>query len=247
MYHAERDASRSAFFVDSAAIREHQSTDNTGGENPAARKLAQAVRIRMGMIVTIDGPAGAGKSSAARRWRRGSASTSSTPAPCTGPSPAPACAAASTCTTRRALAGLLAPCTWSCRRAASVLNGEDVDRPSARRRSRRPPARSRRQPGRAVAGSSSGSAQMAAGRDVVCEGRDQGTIVFPDAVLQVLPRRRPGRARRAAGQEMPAARRAGDVRRGAARRGGARPPRRRPRHRPDGPRRRTRSSSTAHI
>ena len=153
------------------------------------------------MIVTIDGPAGAGKSTAAGRWRAGSASSSSTPGRCTAPSP-----------WRRSRAGVAlddeaAPGGGCCRRlrlemppgGRVLLDGEDVSGadPHAggvgrRRRSSRPARRSGR-------GWPQLQRQIAAGRDMVCEGRDQGTVVFPDAGCKFFLDRRPRGATAAAG------------------------------------------------
>jgi cytidylate kinase len=132
------------------------------------------------MIVTIDGPAGAGKSSAARALARrlgfdyldtGAMYRAVTLA---------ALRAGINLRDERALAALVAGLTLELPPGRVVLNGEDVtegirtaavtaasgavaDSPAVRRRLV--------ELQRAVA----------AGRDIICEGRDQGTVVFPDA------------------------------------------------------------------
>ncbi len=101
------------------------------------------------MIVTIDGPAGAGKSSAARAWRSGWASASSTPAPCTAPWPWPACAATSR-SGRSAGAGRSGPLDlrFDYREGRLWLDGEDVSEAIRTQEVHRRDALRRQQPGR---------------------------------------------------------------------------------------------------
>jgi cytidylate kinase len=132
------------------------------------------------MIVTIDGPAGAGKSSAARALARrlgfdfldtGAMYRAVTLA---------ALRAGCDLDDEQALARLVAGLTLEMPPSRVVLGGEDVtdgirtpevtagtgkvaSSPAVRRRL------------------GEWQRALAAGRNVVCEGRDQGTIVFPDA------------------------------------------------------------------
>jgi cytidylate kinase len=135
------------------------------------------------MIVTIDGPAGAGKSSAAKALARrigfeyldtGAMYRAVTVA---------ALRAGLDLRDQDALTRLLADLRLEVFPGRVVLNGEDVshgiragevtaasgsvaDSPAVRRH---------------LAGL---QRTIAAGRDMVCEGRDQGTVVFPDAVCK---------------------------------------------------------------
>lgn len=132
------------------------------------------------MIVTIDGPAGAGKSSAARALARrlgfdfldtgamfravALAMLRAGVAPHEGPE----------------LAALLESLCLELPPGRVVLNGEDVtdairsaEVTAASSRVAVVPAIRRRL--------ASLQRQIAAGRNIVCEGRDQGTAVFPDA------------------------------------------------------------------
>jgi cytidylate kinase len=135
------------------------------------------------MIITIDGPAGAGKSSAARALARrlgfefldtGAMYRAVTLA---------GLRAGIDLRDEHALGALLANLTLEMSPGRVVLNGEDVtgqirtaevtaasapvaDSPAVRRRLR--------ELQRAIA----------AGRDIICEGRDQGTVVFPDAACK---------------------------------------------------------------
>lgn len=135
------------------------------------------------MIVTIDGPAGAGKSSAARALARrlGFAFLD------TGAMYRAVTLAALRSNTDRsdesALAGLIAGMRIEMPNGKVVLNGEDV---TASLRTPEITAASG-----AIASSpsvrnklSEWQRQIAAGGNFVCEGRDQGTIVFPDAVCK---------------------------------------------------------------
>jgi cytidylate kinase len=132
------------------------------------------------MIITIDGPAGAGKSSAARALaQRLGFEFLDTGAMYRAVALA-ALRSRLDLTDAAALARLLADLRLEVRPGRVLLNGEDVtdairtaevtkatgpvaDVPAVRRRL----AEMQR--------------ALATGRDVVCEGRDQGTVVFPDA------------------------------------------------------------------
>jgi cytidylate kinase len=135
------------------------------------------------MIITIDGPAGSGKSSAAKALARrlgfefldtGAMYRAVTLA---------GLRAGIDLRAEHALAGLLANLTLEMPPGRVVLNGEDVtgqirtalvtaasapvaDSPAVRRRLREL------------------QRIIAAGRDIICEGRDQGTVVFPDAACK---------------------------------------------------------------
>jgi cytidylate kinase len=132
------------------------------------------------MIVTIDGPAGAGKSTAAEALARrlgfrfldtGAMYRAVTLA---------ALRAGCDLGDEKALAGLVAGLTLEMPPGRVLLNGEDVTE-----RIRTPEVTV----GTGKVASSPAVRRrlvelqraLAAGRDVVCEGRDQGTIVFPDA------------------------------------------------------------------
>jgi cytidylate kinase len=135
------------------------------------------------MIITIDGPAGAGKSSAAKALAQrlgfqyldtGAMYRAVTLA---------ALRAGIDLRDEPALAALLANLTLDLPPGRVLLNGEDVtgqirtaeitaasapiaDSPVVRRRLREL------------------QRTIAAGRDIICEGRDQGTVVFPDAACK---------------------------------------------------------------
>jgi cytidylate kinase len=135
------------------------------------------------MIITIDGPAGAGKSSAARALaQRLGFEFLDTGAMYRAVALA-ALRSRLDLTDAAALARLLADLRLEVRPGRVLLNGEDVtdairtaevtkatgpvaDVPAVRRRL----AEMQR--------------ALATGRDVVCEGRDQGTVVFPDAACK---------------------------------------------------------------
>ncbi len=132
------------------------------------------------MIVTLDGPAGAGKSSAARMLAQrlgfefldtGAMYRAVTLAGLRGKCDL---------SDPQALARLLETIRLEMPPGQVILNGEDIT----------PLIRSPQVTAASGAVASSGvvrtclvacQRQIAAGRDIVCEGRDQGTIVFPDA------------------------------------------------------------------
>jgi cytidylate kinase len=161
------------------------------------------------MIITIDGPAGAGKSSAAKALARrlgfefldtGAMYRAVTLA---------GLRAGIDLKDQEALARLLDGLRLELAPPRVVLNGEDVTGPI---RTAEVTAASG-----AVADSpvvrrrlAAMQQRLAAGRDMVCEGRDQGTVVFPDAAckffLQADPVERARRRRRdmaARGEEVP--------------------------------------------
>lgn len=132
------------------------------------------------MIVTIDGPAGAGKSSAAQALARrlgfdfldtGAMYRAVTLA-ISRAGIAPGNASAVT--------ALLAGLSLQLPPGQVLLNGEDV---SGLIRSAEVTRLSGQVADSPVVRDWLGSLQrqMAAGRDIVCEGRDQGTVIFPDA------------------------------------------------------------------
>jgi cytidylate kinase len=138
---------------------------------------------RAAMIVTIDGPAGAGKSTAARALAHrlgfefldtGAMYRAVTLA---------ALRAGCDLTDQNALSHLLAGLNLQMDGDRVLLNGEDV---TGQLRTAQLTAASR-----AVADSPvvrrylvALQRSLAAGRNLVCEGRDQGTIVFPDAACK---------------------------------------------------------------
>ncbi len=151
------------------------------------------------MIVTIDGPAGAGKSSAARMLAHklgfdfldtGAMYRAVTWA---------ALRARLDLTDSSSLEGLLETLNLQLCGAAVILNGEDITGPI-------------RTPEVTAASAAIASSivvrrrlvhwqrQLAQGRSIVCEGRDQGTVVFPDAgckfFLVADPRERAARRHR---------------------------------------------------
>ncbi|MBY0522371.1 MAG: (d)CMP kinase [Gemmataceae bacterium] len=135
------------------------------------------------MIVTIDGPAGAGKSSAARGLAQrlgfefldtGAMYRAVTLA---------ALRAGVDCSDQDALTVLMGGLELNMPPGQVILNGEDV---TSLIRSTEVTAASG-----AIASSAVVRRQLvamqrriAAGRSIVCEGRDQGTIVFPDAACK---------------------------------------------------------------
>jgi cytidylate kinase len=132
------------------------------------------------MIVTIDGPAGAGKSSAARALARRLGfeflDTGAMYRAVTLTGLRDGCTLAD----EQALARLLGQLELRLEGGRVFLNGEDV---STAIRTREVTAASRAVADSPVVRGHLRDLQraMAAGRDIVCEGRDQGTIVFPDA------------------------------------------------------------------
>jgi len=135
------------------------------------------------MIVTLDGPAGAGKSSAARALaRRLAFDFLDTGAMYRAVTLAALRAEIDLCD-QTALAGLLVDFRLEMPPGRVVLNGEDVTtaiRTGQVTKSSSPIAESpvvREQLVRL-------QRAIAAGRKMVCEGRDQGTVVFPDAICK---------------------------------------------------------------
>jgi cytidylate kinase len=135
------------------------------------------------MIVTIDGPAGAGKSTAARALARrlgfefldtGAMFRAVTLA---------ALRAGSDLGDQEALARLLLDFDLRMEGNQVFLGGEEV---TAAIRSPAVTAASRAVADSPVVRKHLAKLQrsLAAGRDIVCEGRDQGTIVFPDAACK---------------------------------------------------------------
>jgi cytidylate kinase len=132
------------------------------------------------MIVTIDGPAGAGKSSAAKLLAKrlgfefldtGAMYRAVTLA---------ALRSGINLRDEAALAQLITQLRLEMPPGKVVLNGEDVS--AAIRTAEVTAASGAIADSPAVRGKlSEWQRQIAAGRDMVCEGRDQGTVVFPDA------------------------------------------------------------------
>src|SRR5437764_11791128 len=148
------------------------------------------------MIITIDGPAGAGKSSAARALARrlgfefldtGAMYRAVTLA---------ALRARIDLGDQEALAGLLTGLRLEMPPGRVVLNGEDVAGliRTAEITAASGPIASSPVVRRRLVGL---QREAARGRDMVCEGRDQGTVVFPDAACKFyLDADPPERARR---------------------------------------------------
>jgi cytidylate kinase len=132
------------------------------------------------MIVTIDGPAGAGKSTAARALaRRLGFEFLDTGAMFRAVALA-ACRAGVALDDQDALQALLADIRLEMPAGRVVLDGEDVSgliRTPAVTDGSSKVATSAAARTRLAAL----QRQIASGRDMVCEGRDQGTVVFPDA------------------------------------------------------------------
>src|SRR5438132_1507987 len=135
------------------------------------------------MIVTIDGPAGAGKSSAARALAKrlgfefldtGAMYRAVTLA---------GLRAGCDLTDQAALARLLASLRLEMPPGRVIVNGEDV---TGAIRTVEVTAASRAVADSPVVRRRLAELQraIAAGRDFVCEGRDQGTVVFPDAACK---------------------------------------------------------------
>jgi cytidylate kinase len=132
------------------------------------------------MIITIDGPAGAGKSSAAKALAQrlgfqyldtGAMYRAVTLA---------GLRAGIDLHDERALAALLATLTLEMPPGRVVLNGEDISvaiRTAEVTAASAPVASSPVVRRRLV----ELQRALAVGRDIICEGRDQGTVVFPDA------------------------------------------------------------------
>jgi cytidylate kinase len=135
------------------------------------------------MIVTIDGPAGAGKSSAARALaRRLGFEFLDTGAMYRAVTLAGLRAGLDLCD-QQALAGLLSTLQLEMPPGRVLLNGEDV---TGLIRTAEVTAHSGKVADSPVVRRHLVRLQrtIAAGRDMVCEGRDQGTVVFPDAVCK---------------------------------------------------------------
>ncbi len=135
------------------------------------------------MIITIDGPAGAGKSSAARALaQRLGFEFLDTGAMYRAVALA-ALRARLDLADAEALGKLLAGLRLEVRPGLVVLNGEDVTaaiRTAEVDRATGPVADAPAVRRRLV----ELQRALATGRDVVCEGRDQGTVVFPDAACK---------------------------------------------------------------
>ena len=134
------------------------------------------------MIITIDGPAVPARAAPPGYWQSGSGSTFSTRGPCTGPSRSLPCAGIDL-GNQDALAALLSGLRLEMPSGRVVLNGEDITgliRTSAITAASGPIADSRVVREHLV----HMQRAIAAGRDMVCEGRDQGTVVFPDAACK---------------------------------------------------------------
>ena len=148
------------------------------------------------MIVTIDGPAGAGKSSAARSLaRRLGFEFLDTGAMYRAVALA-ALRAGVDLHDQPGLARLLGTLNIDMPPGRVLLNGEDVT--AAIRTPEVTAATSPVADSRAVRQHLAGLQRaIAAGRDMVCEGRDQGTVVFPDAARKFFLKADPvERARR---------------------------------------------------
>ncbi len=148
------------------------------------------------MIITIDGPAGAGKSSVARAWPGGWASAFSTPGPCTARWRWPACDAGSTGT---------CPRTWPNwpQRSISTFSGEriflDGEDVSEAVRTSEVTAVTRYAADNLQVRRHLVELQrrLAGTENVVTEGRDQGTVAFPQAECKIFLTASPAeRARR---------------------------------------------------
>jgi CMP/dCMP kinase len=135
------------------------------------------------MIVTLDGPAGAGKSSAAKALaRRMGFEYLDTGAMYRGVTLAVLRAGVDPCDPE-AISRLLAEWTLEMPAGRVLMNGEDVTQEI---RAAKVTHASGRVADSAIVRRRLVELQRAwaAGRDIVCEGRDQGTIVFPDAACK---------------------------------------------------------------
>ena len=133
------------------------------------------------MIVTIDGPAGSGKSTAARGLARRLGfeyldTGAMYRAVALGPDVAPTCRSP---TPAGWSSSSTAP-AWRCRADRVLVNGEDVSEAIRHPSISDASSRVAIEPHvRAVL--VQWQRQVAAGRDMVCEGRDQGSVVFADS------------------------------------------------------------------
>ena len=135
-----------------------------------------------GRIITIDGPAGAGKSTVGRRLARSLDYLIWTAAPCTGPWPGRPGAWAGS-----GRPGALAACCRVLSRSVRADAGFHllIDGRESPEELRTPEV----SPGRLPGGQTAGGApvgqghlrQLARDGGVVAEGRDQGSVVFPEA------------------------------------------------------------------
>jgi cytidylate kinase len=135
------------------------------------------------MIITIDGPAASGKGTVAK----GIAARLGFEVLDTGAMYRAVALAAIrcriSCDDRSGVTGILARISLAMPHGKVILNGEDVTDPirapelsqGASKVAEIPAVREFLIPQQR---------QIAAGRDIICEGRDQGTVVFPDAPLK---------------------------------------------------------------
>ena len=144
------------------------------------RRLRDAPPAKLGaMVIAIDGPAGAGKSTVARALAERSASPTSTPGRCTAPSalslherPGDPASARATSTSSSA--------------TRVSLDGHDVTDDIRTPRGLRGGVAGRHRPGRPRRARRQAARAAAASGDWVAEGRDIGTVVAPDAALKIF-------------------------------------------------------------
>ena len=136
-------------------------------------------------LIAIDGPAGAGKSTVSARWPGGSASSAWTPGPCTGPWPGPPWTGGSTRATARRWPRLAGSLDIAVGERVTV-DGTDVTRAIRSPEVSRAVSAVAATPGSGASwwSANAGGPKVAGGG--VVEGRDIGTVVFPDADLKVF-------------------------------------------------------------
>ena len=137
------------------------------------------------MVIAIDGPAGAGKSTVARAVAAPSGSPTSTPGRCIAASPWRRCAPAPASTTGRRSAASPAGCEIALADGRVSLDGEDVTEAIRAPEVSAAASRVSVHPEVREAMVERQRALIAAG-DYVAEGRDIGTVVSPDATLKVF-------------------------------------------------------------
>ncbi len=175
------------------------------------------------LIIAIDGPSGAGKSTLSRLLARSLGYVTSIPAPCTAPWPWRPAGGGSIRETTGAR-----PAVRADRISASSRDGAGervlLERRGCLRSHPNPGDQPADLPGfglpRGSRGHGSAAAAVGAGGGVVLEGRDIGTVVFPECGCQILSgRHRPGTGEKAlrgiAGQG-PGGRSGADDRRGGS-------------------------------
>ena len=164
----------------------HVERRDVPGPHRSSRVVGGATLSSRRMVIAIDGPAGAGKSTVARARRRApSGSPTSTPGRCTAASPWRRCAPAPSLDDGARWDGSPAASRSRSRTDGVLLDGEDVSEAIRAPEVSAAASRVSVHPEVREAMVERQRALIAAG-DYVAEGRDIGTVVSPDAPLKVF-------------------------------------------------------------